>query len=145
MADVRDRITALELNDKRMTYIERHIGLQPLSSVSPATTQTSDININQPDVPNPSLAQNSLQVETSSRPLNPLLPDFVPLTSPVAPARTLSSAVITPAANISFLNHTSAEIQAINEKYSAIENILWWCRRHPFTPKADAFFIQTPL
>ncbi|GES92742.1 hypothetical protein RCL_jg22023.t1 [Rhizophagus clarus] len=94
MANVRDRITALELNDQRMARIERHIGLQPLSSVSPNTTQTSDMNIDQPGVSNPSLTQNSLRAKPSSRPLNPLLPDFVPLTSPVIPAHTSSSAVI---------------------------------------------------
>ncbi|GES86650.1 hypothetical protein RCL_jg20591.t1 [Rhizophagus clarus] len=122
MADVCDRITALELNDQRMTRIERHIGLQPLSSVSPTTAQTSNMNIDQPDVSNPFLAQNSLRVETLSRPHNPLLPDFVPLTSPIAPARTSSLAVITSATTISSLNHASTKIQAINEKHSAIES-----------------------
>ncbi|GBB94805.1 hypothetical protein RclHR1_24170003 [Rhizophagus clarus] len=122
MADVRSRITALELNDQRMARIKWHIGLQPLSSVSPNTTQTSDMNIDHLDVSNPFLTQNSLRAKPSSRPLNPLLPDFVPLTSSVIPARTSSSAVITSAPTIPSPQHASAEIQAINEKHSAIES-----------------------
>ncbi|GBB96011.1 hypothetical protein RclHR1_02660032 [Rhizophagus clarus] len=122
MADVRDRITALERNDQCMARIEWHIGLQPLSSVSPNTTQTSDMNIDQLDVSNPSLMQNSLRAKPSSRPLNPLLPDFVPLTSPVILAHTSFLAVITFAPTIPSPQHASAEIQAINEKHSAIES-----------------------
>ncbi|GES86859.1 hypothetical protein RCL_jg20765.t1 [Rhizophagus clarus] len=120
MADVRDRITALELNDQRMTRIEHHIGLQPLSSV-PNNTQSSDMNIDQPNVSESSAMLDSLHVIPSSRPLNPLLPDFVPSTSHVAPVSTSSSAVITPSAPIPSPKHASAKIQAINEKHTAIE------------------------
>ncbi|GBB85658.1 hypothetical protein RclHR1_12140007 [Rhizophagus clarus] len=35
MADVRDRITALELNDRRMTRIEQHLGLLPRPDIPP--------------------------------------------------------------------------------------------------------------
>ncbi|GBB99925.1 hypothetical protein RclHR1_36850003 [Rhizophagus clarus] len=105
-----------------MTCIERHIGLQPLSSVPPTTIQSSDMNINQPDVSHPSLVQDSPLSMSHSRPLNPLLPDFVPSTSHVVPASTSSSAVVTPSAPILFPKHASAEIQAINEKHSAIES-----------------------
>ncbi|GET01205.1 hypothetical protein RCL_jg18932.t1 [Rhizophagus clarus] len=121
MADVRDRITALELNDQRMTRIEQHIDLQPLSPV-PNTAQSSDMNIDQPDISKSSATHDSLHVIPFSRPLNPLLPDFVPSTSHVVPASTSSSAVITPAAPIPSSKHANAEIQAINEKHSAIES-----------------------
>ncbi|GES94343.1 hypothetical protein RCL_jg14144.t1 [Rhizophagus clarus] len=121
MADVRDRITALELNDQHMTRIEWHIGLHSSPSVPPTATQSSDMNIDQPTVSHPSLAQDSPLVMSPSRPLNPLLPDFVPSTSHVVPASTSSSAVITPSAPVPFPKHASAEIQAINEKHSAIE------------------------
>ncbi|GET04408.1 hypothetical protein RCL_jg7823.t1 [Rhizophagus clarus] len=122
MADVRDCITALELNDQHMTRIERHIGLQLLSSVPPTATQSSDMNIDQPDVSRPSLAQNSPPSMSHSRPLNPLLPDFVPSASHVIPTSTLSSTVATLSAPILSPKHASAEIQAINEKHSAIES-----------------------
>ncbi|GBB99510.1 hypothetical protein RclHR1_35410002 [Rhizophagus clarus] len=122
MADVRDRITALELNDQRMTRIERHIGLHPLPSVQPTATHSSDMNIDQPDVSRPPLAQESPLIVPHSRPLNPLLPDFVPSTSHVVPASTSSSAVIMPSAPILSPKHASAEIQAINEKHLAIES-----------------------
>ncbi|GBC10796.1 hypothetical protein RclHR1_09910005 [Rhizophagus clarus] len=121
MADVRDRITALELNDQRMTRIEQHIGLQLMSFV-PNTTQSSDMNINQPNVSKSSAMHDSLHVIPPSRPLNPLLPDFVPSTSHVVPASTSSSAVITPSAPIPSPKHASTEIQAINEKHTAIES-----------------------
>ncbi|GET02480.1 hypothetical protein RCL_jg21088.t1 [Rhizophagus clarus] len=120
MADVRNRITALELNDQHMTRIEHHIGLQPFSSV-PDNTQSSDMNIDQPNVSKSSAMHDSLHVIPSSRPLNPLLPDFVLLTSHVAPVSTSSSAVITPSAPIPSPKHASAEIQAINKKHTAIE------------------------
>ncbi|GES92626.1 hypothetical protein GLOIN_2v1766278 [Rhizophagus clarus] len=121
MADVRERITALELNDQRMTRIERHIGLHPLHSVSPSITQPSNMVIDHPDVPNPSLAKNSLNGTPPSRPLNPLLPDFVSSTPPVVPACNPSSAINTSASTIPSPQQASAEIQAINEKHSAIE------------------------
>ncbi|GBB99586.1 hypothetical protein RclHR1_35700001 [Rhizophagus clarus] len=121
MADVRNRITALELNDQHMTRIEHHIGLQPFSSV-PDNTQSSDMNIDQPNVSKSSAMHDSLHVIPSSRPLNPLLPDFVLLTSHVAPVSTSSSAVITPSAPIPSPKHASAEIQAINKKHTAIES-----------------------
>ncbi|GBB94227.1 hypothetical protein RclHR1_23140001 [Rhizophagus clarus] len=122
MADVRDRITALELNDQHMTRIERHIGLQPLSSVPPTAPQSSDMNIDQSDVSRPSLAQDSPLIHVTFTPSQPLLPDFVPSTSYVVPANTSSSAVVTPSAPILSPKHASAEIQAINEKHSAIES-----------------------
>ncbi|GBB90850.1 hypothetical protein RclHR1_17960005 [Rhizophagus clarus] len=122
MADVRERITALELNDQRMTRIERHIGLHPLHSVSPSITQPSNMVIDHPDVPNPSLAKNSLNGTPPSRPLNPLLPDFVSSTPPVVPACNPSSAINTSASTIPSPQQASAEIQAINEKHSAIES-----------------------
>ncbi|GBB92764.1 hypothetical protein RclHR1_20510003 [Rhizophagus clarus] len=80
------------------------------------------MNIDQPDVPNSSAAQDSLHVTSPSRPLNPLLPDFVPSTSQVVPAYTPSLAVITPSALTPSPQHANAEIQAINEKHSAIES-----------------------
>ncbi|GBB98464.1 hypothetical protein RclHR1_32330001 [Rhizophagus clarus] len=122
MADVRDRITALELNDQRMTRIERHIGLQPLSFAPPTTVQSPDMNIDQPVVSRPPLVQDSPPSMSHSRSLNPLLPDFVPSTSHVVPASTSSSAVVPPSAPILSPQHASAEIQAINEKHSAIES-----------------------
>ncbi|GBB96598.1 hypothetical protein RclHR1_27940001 [Rhizophagus clarus] len=105
-----------------MTCIERHIGLQPLSFVSPTTVQSSDMNIDQPDVSHPSLVPVSPPSISHSRPLNPLLPDFVPSTSHVVPTSTSSSAVVTPSAPILSPKHANAEIQAINEKHSAIES-----------------------
>ncbi|GBB98926.1 hypothetical protein RclHR1_33620001 [Rhizophagus clarus] len=122
MADVRDRITALELNDQHMTRIERHIGLQLLSFVPPTTVQSSDMNIDQPVVFRPPLVQDSPPSMSHSRSLNPLLPDFVPSTSHVVPASTSSSAVVTPSAPILSPKHASAKIQAINEKHFAIES-----------------------
>ncbi|GBB94296.1 hypothetical protein RclHR1_23270004 [Rhizophagus clarus] len=121
MADVHDRITTLELNDRCMTRIEQHIGLQPMSPV-PNTAQSSDMNINQPDVSNSSLAQDSLLNTPPSRPLNPLLPDLVPAISHVNSAHNPSSVAITPPATLPFPKNTSDEIQAINEKHSAIES-----------------------
>ncbi|GBC04026.1 hypothetical protein RclHR1_05480009 [Rhizophagus clarus] len=105
-----------------MTRIERHIGLQPLSSVPPTTIQSSDMNIDQPIVSCPPLVQDSPPSMLHSRPLNPLLPDFVPSTSHVVPTSISSSAVVTPSAPILSPKHVSAEIQAINEKHSAIES-----------------------
>ncbi|GBC05510.1 hypothetical protein RclHR1_06260016 [Rhizophagus clarus] len=96
MADVRDRITA--------------------------TTQSSDMNIDQPDVSTSSLTHDSLHAKPPSRPLNPLLPDFVSLVSHVLPTRTSSPAAITPPAALPFLNNATAKIQAINEKHSAIKS-----------------------
>ncbi|GES83385.1 hypothetical protein RCL_jg16084.t1 [Rhizophagus clarus] len=122
MADVRDRITALEFNDQRMTRIERHIGLQPLSSVSHSTTQSSNMVIDHPDVPNPPPKNNFLHGMPPSRPLALLVPDLVPSPPPVIPARNPSSAVGTIASTIPSSQQASAEIQAINEKHSAIES-----------------------
>ncbi|GBB93501.1 hypothetical protein RclHR1_21820001 [Rhizophagus clarus] len=83
MAEVRDRITVLELNDRRMTRIEQHLGLLPLPNI-PITTQTSDMLIDAPAL------SDSSDKWVSSRPaippiqtsLNPLSPTFTP-THPV--------------------------------------------------------------
>ncbi|GBB85360.1 hypothetical protein RclHR1_11900010 [Rhizophagus clarus] len=81
------------------------------------------MNIDQPNVPDSFLALDSLHVKPHSYPLNPLLPNFVPSTSShVNPARTSSSAVITSPAAFSSPKSAIDEIQAINEKYSAIES-----------------------
>ncbi|GBB91030.1 hypothetical protein RclHR1_18120001, partial [Rhizophagus clarus] len=80
------------------------------------------MNIDQPDVSNSSSAQDSLHVKSPSRPLNPLLPDFIPSTSHVSPARTLSSAASTPSTTLPSQKSAIDEIQAINEKHSAIES-----------------------
>ncbi|GBC05524.1 hypothetical protein RclHR1_06260030 [Rhizophagus clarus] len=80
------------------------------------------MNIDQPDVSKSSATHDSLHVISPSRPLNLLLPDFVPSTSHIVPASTSSSAVITPSAPIPSPKHASTEIQAINEKHSAIKS-----------------------
>ncbi|GBB92086.1 hypothetical protein RclHR1_01960036 [Rhizophagus clarus] len=130
MADVRVRITALELNDQCMTCIEQHIGLQPLTT-TPNTKQTSDMIINPPNDFNLSVACAITHHGTSlTRPLNPLLPSFIPTESVVTPIPALSSATVAPCAlspsstpdNIPSRTNASDEIQAINEKHSAIES-----------------------
>ncbi|GES82887.1 hypothetical protein RCL_e370_RclHR1_12880007 [Rhizophagus clarus] len=79
MADVRDRITALELNDRRMTRIEQHLGLLPPPDI-PDTNQTSDMLVDAPAIPDSTVKQvfsrpATLPVQTS---LNPLSPGFIP-------------------------------------------------------------------
>ncbi|GES93248.1 hypothetical protein RCL_jg1293.t1 [Rhizophagus clarus] len=80
MAEVRDCITALELNDQRMTRIEQHLGLLPISDI-PATVQSSDMLIDAPVISNPTVTLVSSRPAASpvqSSPLNPLSPDFAP-------------------------------------------------------------------
>ncbi|GET00262.1 hypothetical protein RCL_jg3187.t1 [Rhizophagus clarus] len=79
MAEVRDHITALEFNDRRMTRIEQHLGLLPPPDV-PATNQSSDMLIDAPVISNSTAALVSSRptaspVQTS---LNLLSPDFTP-------------------------------------------------------------------
>ncbi|GBB89700.1 hypothetical protein RclHR1_01650007 [Rhizophagus clarus] len=100
MADVRDRITALELNDRRMTRIEQHLAGPPRPAVLPVQMTLNPLS--------PGF--------TPSRPVRaPIsasidIPDISSLsfTSHMAPSST----------------QTHDEIQAINAKHSAIENKL---------------------
>ncbi|GBC10756.1 hypothetical protein RclHR1_09880005 [Rhizophagus clarus] len=130
MADVRDRITALELNDRRITRIEQHLGLLPPPDI-PATNQISDMLVDAPAIPDSTVKQVSsrpaaLPTQTT---LNPLSPGFIPSRPVRAP---ISAPVDIP--DISSLSSTSHmapsstqthdEIQAINAKHSAIENKL---------------------
>ncbi|GES94347.1 hypothetical protein RCL_jg14146.t1 [Rhizophagus clarus] len=126
MADVRDRITALELNDQCMTHIERHIGLHSSPSVPPTATQSSDMNIDQPDVSHPSLAQDSPLVMSPSRPFNPLLPDFVPSTSHVVPASTSFLAVITLSASSPLRNTLAPKFRLLMKSTQPLK-VKWTC------------------
>ena len=130
MADVRDRITALELNDRRMSRIEQHLGLLPPPDI-PTTSQTSEMLIDAPAIPAPTVKQVSPRPAVSpvQTTLNPLSPGFIPSRPVRAP---ISAPVDIP--DISSLSSTSHmappstqthdEIQAINAKHSAIENKL---------------------
>ncbi|GES75480.1 hypothetical protein GLOIN_2v1766278 [Rhizophagus clarus] len=130
MADVRDRITALELNDRRMSRIEQHLGLLPPPDISTAS-QTSEMLIDAPVIPTPTVKQVSPRPAVSpvQKTLNPLSPGFIPSRPVRAP---ISAPVDIP--DISSLSPTSHmappssqtqdEIQAINAKHSAIENKL---------------------
>ncbi|GBB96365.1 hypothetical protein RclHR1_27380001 [Rhizophagus clarus] len=130
MADVRDRITALELNDRCMSRIEQHLGLLPPPDI-PTATQTSEMLIDAPAIPAPTVKQVSPRSAVSpvQRTLNPLSPGFIPSRPVRAP---ISAPVDIP--DISSLSSTSHmahpstqthdEIQAINAKHSAIENKL---------------------
>ncbi|GES80606.1 hypothetical protein RCL_jg10921.t1 [Rhizophagus clarus] len=95
MAEVWDRITALELNDKCMTRIEQHLGLSLPDVV--VTAQSSDMLIDPPDHADliVALVSSKPAVTTAKLPLNPLVPGFTPSRPP-----------------------------AINAKHSAIENKL---------------------
>ncbi|GBB90688.1 hypothetical protein RclHR1_17710010 [Rhizophagus clarus] len=83
MAEVRDRITALELNNRRMTRIEQHLSLLPPPDI-PATNQTSAMLIDAP--PTSDSTSTSTVALVLSRPttspvptrLNPLSPGFTP-------------------------------------------------------------------
>ena len=72
MADVRDRITALELNDRRMSRIEQHLGLLPPPDIS-TTRQTSEMLIDAPVIPTPTVKQVSPRPAVSpvQKTLNP--------------------------------------------------------------------------
>ncbi|GBB92791.1 hypothetical protein RclHR1_26270002 [Rhizophagus clarus] len=131
MTEVRNRITALELNDRCMTRIEQHLGLLPQPD-NLATTQSLDMLIDAPVIPNPTVTLVSSRpavppVQTS--PLNLLSPDFAPSRPVRAP---LSAPIdISATSSLSSTSHaipsptqTRDEIQAINVKHSAIENKL---------------------
>ncbi|GBB89011.1 hypothetical protein RclHR1_15640009 [Rhizophagus clarus] len=130
MAEVCDRITALELNDRRMTRIEQHLGLLPSPDI-PATNQSSDMLIDAPVISNSTVTPVSSRPTASpvQTPLNPLSPGFTPsrpvratLSAPIdlpeisSPSST-SQAVPSP-------TQTRDKIQAINAKHSAIKNKL---------------------
>ncbi|GBB85656.1 hypothetical protein RclHR1_12140005 [Rhizophagus clarus] len=130
MAEVRDRITALELNDRRMTRIEQHLRLLPPPDV-PATNQSLNILIDALVISNPTVALVSSRptaspVQTS---LNLLSPDFIP-SRPVRVS--FSAPVVLPeisspsstSQTVPSSTQTCDEIQAINAKHSAIENKL---------------------
>ncbi|GBB87076.1 hypothetical protein RclHR1_13540003 [Rhizophagus clarus] len=130
MAEVCDRITALELNDRCITRIEQHLGLLPPPDI-PATNQFSDMLIDAPVISNSTVALVSSRptaspVQTS---LNPFSPGF----TPSRPVRAPHSAPIdlpeisSPSSTsqpVPSPTQTCDEIQAINAKHSAIENKL---------------------
>ncbi|GES79815.1 hypothetical protein RCL_jg156.t1 [Rhizophagus clarus] len=94
MAEVRDCITALELNDRYMTRIEQHLRLL-LPPDIPVTNQSSDMLIDAPVISNStvtlvSFRPTALPVQTS---LNLLSPDFTPSRPVRAP---LSAPVVLP-------------------------------------------------
>ncbi|GBB93409.1 hypothetical protein RclHR1_21630001 [Rhizophagus clarus] len=130
MAEVRDRITALELNDRCMTRIEQHLSLLPPPDIS-ATNQSSDMLIDALAISDSTDALMSSRPTASpvQTPLNPLSPDFTPSRPVRAPLSTpidlsnISSPSSTSQAVPSF-TQTHDEIQAINAKHSAIENKL---------------------
>ncbi|GBB99261.1 hypothetical protein RclHR1_34620002 [Rhizophagus clarus] len=130
MAEVRDCITALELNDRYMTRIEQHLRLL-LPPDIPVTNQSSDMLIDAPVISNStvtlvSFRPTALPVQTS---LNLLSPDFTPSRPVRAP---LSAPVVLPETSSPSSTSQTApsptqtcdEIQAINAKHSAIENKL---------------------
>ncbi|GBB92511.1 hypothetical protein RclHR1_20180003 [Rhizophagus clarus] len=82
MAEVCECITALELNDRRMTRIEQHLGLSLPATL--ANHQTSDMLIDPPASFDLSAGQMSSQLanSTTPKPLNSLIPNFI-LLSPV--------------------------------------------------------------
>ncbi|GBB94061.1 hypothetical protein RclHR1_22850002 [Rhizophagus clarus] len=132
MADVHDRITALELNDKCMTRIEQHLSLLPLPDIS-SNIQNSDILIDPPVIPNSvetNLTSQSINL-SSQTPLNILPPSFTPSSPAKAPISASSTVTISSCSSsssvpstVSSPTHTRDEIQAINVKHSAIENNL---------------------
>ncbi|GBB93140.1 hypothetical protein RclHR1_21160002 [Rhizophagus clarus] len=103
MADVRDRITALELNDRRMSRIEQHLGLLPPPDI-PTASQTSEMLIDAPAIPAPTVKQVSPRPAVSpvQKTLNPLSPGFIPSRPVRAP---ISAPVDIP--DISSLSSTS--------------------------------------
>ncbi|GBB88009.1 hypothetical protein RclHR1_14510006 [Rhizophagus clarus] len=130
MAEVCDRITALELNDRHMTRIEQHLGLLPPPDIL-ATIRSSDILIDALAIPNFTVMQVSSRPAASpvQMTLNPLSPGFIPSQPVRAP---ISAPVDIPdTSSLSSASHvapsstqTRDEIQAINAKHSAIENKL---------------------
>ncbi|GES89230.1 hypothetical protein RCL_jg17158.t1 [Rhizophagus clarus] len=131
MADVRERITALELNDRRMTRIEQHLGLLPPPDI-PATSQVTAMLVDAPAIPDSTIEQispRSATLPAQKLLLNPLSPGFIPSRPVRAP---ISAPVVTSdISSTSFTSHmapssaqTHDEIQAINAKHSAIENKL---------------------
>ncbi|GBB86991.1 hypothetical protein RclHR1_13440009 [Rhizophagus clarus] len=130
MADVRDRITALELNDRRMTRIEQHLGLLPPPDI-PTTNQTSAMLVDALTIPDSTFKQVFPRPAASPAltNLNPLSPGFTPSRPVRAP---ISAPVdipdISPLSSASHMappsTQTHDEIQAINAKHSAIENKL---------------------
>ncbi|GES82885.1 hypothetical protein RCL_jg15885.t1 [Rhizophagus clarus] len=131
MAEVRDHITALELNDRRMTRIEQHLSLSPPPPNIPATNQTSDMLIDAPAL------SDSFVERVPSRPavspvltsLNHLSPTFTPTHPVEAPLHVSTDLSVN--SSPSSASHvapsstqTRDEIQAINAKHSAIENKL---------------------
>ncbi|GBC01171.1 hypothetical protein RclHR1_40960001 [Rhizophagus clarus] len=130
MAEVRDRITALELNDRRMSRIEQHLGLLPPPD-DPSTSQTSEMLIDAPAIPAPTVKQVSLRpaVSPAQTTLNPLSPGFIPsrpVRAPIsAPADIPDISSLSPTSHMAPPStQTHDEIQAINAKHSAIENKL---------------------
>ncbi|GBC08596.1 hypothetical protein RclHR1_08240016 [Rhizophagus clarus] len=83
MAEVRECITALELNDRHMTCIEQHLGLLHPPDI-PANNQTLNMLIDLPantDLISTQVSSRPAAL-TVQEPLNPLLPSLVP-TRPV--------------------------------------------------------------
>ncbi|GBB84203.1 hypothetical protein RclHR1_10820009 [Rhizophagus clarus] len=83
MAEVRDCIITLELNDRRMTRIEQHLRLLSPPDI-PATNQSSDMLIDALAISNFTVTLVSSRPTASpvQTPLNPLSPDFT-LSRPV--------------------------------------------------------------
>ncbi|GBB94490.1 hypothetical protein RclHR1_23660002 [Rhizophagus clarus] len=130
MAEVRDRITALELNDRRMSRIEQHLGLLPPPDILTAN-QTSEMLIDAPALPAPTVKQVPPRSAVSpvQETLNPLSPGFVPSRPVRAPiSAPVDISVISSLSPTSHMappsSQTHDEIQAINAKHSAIENKL---------------------
>ncbi|GBB86317.1 hypothetical protein RclHR1_12740003 [Rhizophagus clarus] len=132
MAEVRNRITALELNDRRMICIEQHLGLL-FPPVIPANNQASDMLIDPPANTTPIVTQVSSQPAalTAQKPLNSLLPSFIPSRPDKTPISASSTVAIPTSSSssstpnmVSSPTQTHDKIQAINAKHSAIENKL---------------------
>ncbi|GES85916.1 hypothetical protein RCL_jg26795.t1 [Rhizophagus clarus] len=130
MAEVRDRITALELNDKCMTRIEQHISLLPPPDI-PAINQPLDMLIDVLAISDPTVTLVSSQPAAPpvQTPLNPLPPGFIPsrpvrapISVPVDIPNIFSSSSISH--EVPSPTQTRDEIQAINVKHLAIENKL---------------------
>ncbi|GBC10535.1 hypothetical protein RclHR1_00970036 [Rhizophagus clarus] len=130
MAEVRNRITALELNNRRMTRIEQHLDLLPPPDI-PATNQSSDMLIDALAIPDSTVTQVSSQPTAPSlqTPLNPLSPSFIPthpVQAPFSAPVTIPNTSPTSSTSHTLPSPTQThdEIQAINAKHSAIENKL---------------------
>ncbi|GBC01947.1 hypothetical protein RclHR1_00440013 [Rhizophagus clarus] len=130
MAEVRNHITVLELNDRCMTCIEQHLGLLPPPDI-PATNQSSDMLIDAPAISDSTdaLVFSRPTASPVQTPLNPLFPGFTPsrpvrapLSAPINLSNTSSPSSTSQA--VPFSTQTRDEIQAINAKHSAIKNKL---------------------